>query len=141
MGKVYYSTHVIYRCDACTHSHTYCTHAQCTHTHLCMYLHTHLYSCTHARMHARARAHTHTHTHTHRRLHAVCVCDTADYFYHFVDRELEQYGVKPSRDGKPLSSRDLVSIVDRYKGLGYGQNTEEELGTVYTMHIVHTYVK
>jgi D-cysteine desulfhydrase len=61
------------------------------------------------------------------RLHAVCVCDTADYFYGFVDRELEQYGLKPTRDGAPLSSRDLIAIVDGYKGLGYGENTEEEL--------------
>jgi D-cysteine desulfhydrase len=61
------------------------------------------------------------------KLHAVCVCDTADYFYGFVDRELEQYGLKPTRDGAPLSSRDLIAIVDGYKGLGYGENTEEEL--------------
>ena len=62
------------------------------------------------------------------RLHAVCVCDTADYFYGFVDRELEQSGLKPTRDGAPLSSRDLIAIVDSYKGLGYGENTKEELG-------------
>ena len=57
----------------------------------------------------------------------MCVCDTAEYFYGFIDRELEQSGIKPTRDGQPLSSRDLVSIVDGYKGLGYGENTEEEL--------------
>ena len=58
----------------------------------------------------------------------MCVCDAADYFYRFIDRELEHCGLRPTRDGQPLSSRDLVSIVDGYKGLGYAENTEEELG-------------
>ena len=59
----------------------------------------------------------------------MCVCDTADYFYRFIDRELEASGLEPTRnDGEPLSSRDLVTIVGNYKGLGYGENTEEELG-------------
>ena len=38
------------------------------------------------------------------------------------------HGVKPTRDGDPVSLKDLVSIVDKYKGLGYEKNTEEELG-------------
>ena len=65
------------------------------------------------------------------RLHAVCVCDTAEYFYQFIDRELEQYGlhgVTSNQDGQPVSARDLISIVDGYKGKGYAKNTEQELG-------------
>ena len=58
----------------------------------------------------------------------MCVCNSAEYFYNFVDREFEEYGLSPDKDGKKLSSKDMVSIVEGYKGLGYAKNTEEELG-------------
>ena len=57
----------------------------------------------------------------------MCICDSAE-LYQFIDHELEGFGLSPDRDGKKLSSRDLVSIVDGYEGLGYAKNTEEELG-------------
>ena len=87
-------------------------------------MHSHTY--THARTHS--HTHTHTHTHTLTRLHAICVCDNADFFYHRIDEELQGYGLTTDKDGKPLNARDLVNIVDGYKGKGYAMNTEEELG-------------
>lgn len=58
----------------------------------------------------------------------MCVCNDADYFYQFIDGELRDFGLTCEKDGRPLTARDLVRIVDGYKGLGYAQNTEEELG-------------
>ena len=62
------------------------------------------------------------------RVHAVCVCDTADYFYNHIDEHLEVYGLTKDSEGKPLKAREMVDIVEGYKGLGYGKSTDEELG-------------
>ncbi len=62
------------------------------------------------------------------RVHAVCVCDNEDYFYQHVDEQLGTLGLTQDREGRPLRAKDLVDIIDGYKGLGYGKSTEEELG-------------
>ena len=62
------------------------------------------------------------------RVHAVCVCDTADLFYQHIESQLEAFGLTEDTQGRPIKARDLVDIVDGYKGLGYGKSTEEELG-------------
>ena len=64
------------------------------------------------------------------RVHAVAVCDTADYFYNHVDEQLGEYGLTKDAEGKPLKARDLVDIIEGYKGLGYGRSTDEELGEI-----------
>ncbi len=67
------------------------------------------------------------------RIHAVCVCDTSDEFYQFVDEQLETLGLTQDREGRPLRARDLVDIIDGYKELGYGKSTEEELGSPWAV--------
>ena len=62
------------------------------------------------------------------RVHAVCVCDDAKYFYSHVDEQLQAYGITHSSEGKPVWARDIVDIIDGYKGEGYGKATEEEMG-------------
>lgn len=62
------------------------------------------------------------------RVHAVCVCDTADLFYQHIESQLEAFGLAEDTQGRPIKARDLVDIVDGYKGLGYGKSTDEELG-------------
>lgn len=61
-------------------------------------------------------------------MHAVCVCDTADYFYKHIEEQLEEYGLTLDTQGRPIRARDLVDIVEGYKGQGYGKSTDEELG-------------
>lgn len=61
-------------------------------------------------------------------MHAVCVCDTADYFYKHIEEQLEEYGLTRDTQGRPIRARDLVDIVEGYKGQGYGKSTDEELG-------------
>ncbi len=58
----------------------------------------------------------------------MCVCDSDHYFYQHIDEQLETLGLTQDVKGKPLRARDLVDIIDGYKGLGYGKSTEEELG-------------
>ncbi len=65
------------------------------------------------------------------RVHGVCVCDNADYFHGHIDEELQAFGLTTDREGKPLRSRDIVDVIEGYKGLGYGLSTEEELGSCY----------
>lgn len=62
------------------------------------------------------------------RIHGVCVCDSADYFYQHVDDQLKLFGLTTNREGNPLHARDIVDVIEGYKGRGYGLNTEEELG-------------
>ena len=62
------------------------------------------------------------------RVHAVCVCDTADMFYQHMESQLEAFGLTVDTLGRPIKARDLVDIVDGYKGLGYAKSTDEELG-------------
>lgn len=55
------------------------------------------------------------------------MCDNADYFHGHIDEQLALFGLTDS-SGKPPQSRDLVDIIEGYKGRGYGISTEEELG-------------
>ena len=68
------------------------------------------------------------------RVHAVCVCDTADLFYQHIESQLEAFGLTVDTQGRPIKARDLVDIVDGYKGLGYGKSTEEELSKKVEQH-------
>ena len=58
----------------------------------------------------------------------MCVCDSADLFYQHIESQLEAFGLTEDAQGRPIKARDLVDIVDGYKGLGYGKSTEDELG-------------
>ena len=71
------------------------------------------------------------------RVHAVCVCDDAKYFYSHVDEQLQAYGITKHSEGKPVRARDIVDIIDGYKGEGYGKSTGEELGELYPPSIWH----
>jgi len=62
------------------------------------------------------------------RVHAVCVSDNEEYFYQRIDAQLETQGLTLNAEGNALRARDLVDIIDGYKGLGYSRSTEEELG-------------
>ena len=65
------------------------------------------------------------------RVHAVCVCFTADYFYWHIDETLDELGLSQASEGRPaVHSRDIVNIIDGYAGLGHGLSTDEELGRV-----------
>jgi len=60
------------------------------------------------------------------RVHAVCVCDNEEYFYQRIDAQLETLGLTLNAEGNALRARDLVDIIDGYKGLGwsgFGQTT------------------
>ena len=48
------------------------------------------------------------------------------YIHKCIDQQLSAFGL--TADGKPLSSHDVVDIIEGYQGLGYGVNTDEELG-------------
>ena len=64
----------------------------------------------------------------------MCVCDSADLFYQHIETQLEAFGLTEDTQGRPIKARDLVDIVDGYKGLGYGKSTEEELGEKVECH-------
>ena len=64
------------------------------------------------------------------RVHAVCVCDQAEYFYGHIDEQLKQSNLLDS-EGKQLRAVDIVDIIDGYKGNGYSVSTEEELGMIF----------
>jgi len=54
------------------------------------------------------------------KVHAVCASDDAEYFTRQIDTILKELKV-------PYRARDIVHIIDGYKGIGYGKNTDEEL--------------
>jgi len=58
----------------------------------------------------------------------LCVCDNEEYFYQRIDARLETLGLTLNAEGNALRARDLVDIIDGYKGLGYSRSTEGELG-------------
>ena len=65
------------------------------------------------------------------RVHAVCVCDNADYFHGHIDETLKEIGLSQSQDTEGRSevkSKDIINIIEGYKGQGYGLSTDEELG-------------
>ena len=51
----------------------------------------------------------------------MCVCDTSSYFYDHIDEDLKQAGLN-------VVARDIIDVIDGYKGEGYGISTNEELG-------------
>ena len=55
----------------------------------------------------------------------MCVCDDANYFYNHAQK---QYGLLNDSEEKPLQARDLVDVIEGYKGLGYARSIDEELG-------------
>ena len=57
------------------------------------------------------------------RIHAVAVCDNAQYFYNHVDQTLEAIGM-----GDKVKATDILDVVDGYKGKGYSLTTDEDLG-------------
>lgn len=61
----------------------------------------------------------------------MCVCDNAEYFHGQIDEHLQSFGLTTNAEGKSLCSRDIVDIIEGYKGRGYGINTDEELGETY----------
>lgn len=63
--------------------------------------------------------------HVDARLHGIVVSNSEKHFYHHCDKTLQKVGLTD------VSSKDLVNIVDGYKGKGYGQSTEEELGMAF----------
>ena len=67
------------------------------------------------------------------RVHAVCVCDQAKYFYDHIDDHLKMLGLSDAGGtvGKTLKAADLINIIDGYKGRGYSLSTDEELGLVF----------
>ena len=58
------------------------------------------------------------------------MCDNAEYFHGHIDKHLKLFGLTTNAEGKPLCSRDIVDVIEGYKGQGYGISTEEELGKV-----------
>ncbi len=57
----------------------------------------------------------------------MCICDDANYFHGHIDETLHAMGLATNLDNKPLRSRNIVDIIEGYKGQGYGLSTQEEL--------------
>jgi len=64
------------------------------------------------------------------RIHAVAVCDNANYFYDHVDETLEGIGM-----GDKVKSTEILDVVDGYKGQGYGLTTDKDLSNIFTARI------
>lgn len=50
------------------------------------------------------------------------MCDNADYFYKFIDDHLREFGFS-----ELVKAREIVDLIDGYKGKGYALSTDEEL--------------
>ena len=74
------------------------------------------------------------------RIHAVCVCDDAALFHEAIDAILTKLGLSEGSKGRPaVRSRDIVDIIEGYKGQGYGLSTDEELGIIVKQSpIIHS---
>ena len=57
----------------------------------------------------------------------MCVSDNANYFHGHIDETLHAMGLTTDSERKPLQSRDIIDIIEGYKGRGYGLSTQEEL--------------
>jgi D-cysteine desulfhydrase family pyridoxal phosphate-dependent enzyme len=57
------------------------------------------------------------------RVHAINVCDDADYFYRSIDLLLTQ--LQPN-----VQARDIIDIIDGHKGLGYAISHRDELALI-----------
>jgi D-cysteine desulfhydrase family pyridoxal phosphate-dependent enzyme len=55
------------------------------------------------------------------KVHAINVCDSANYFYDHLDAQMKELNLNQYK------ASDLVNIIDGYKGKGYGISTNEEL--------------
>lgn len=62
------------------------------------------------------------------KIHAISVCDDQNYFHNHVDETLEQLGLHHQ-----VSSRDILTVIDGFKGRGYGLTTEAELDNIQTV--------
>ncbi len=51
----------------------------------------------------------------------MCVCDDADYFLGHIDEHMKIFGLD-------VRASDIASVIEGYKGRGYGLNTDSELG-------------
>ena len=51
----------------------------------------------------------------------------SERIYPKIDDDLSDLGLTDN-DGQCINSRDLIEIVDRYVGEGYGKYTAEDLG-------------
>ena len=59
------------------------------------------------------------------------MCDDAAHFHDAIDGILVKLGLSKAvgEEGrKGVLSRDIVDIIEGYKGQGYGLSTDEELG-------------
>ncbi|KAA8499126.1 putative D-cysteine desulfhydrase 1, mitochondrial [Porphyridium purpureum] len=56
------------------------------------------------------------------KVHAVSVCDNAEYFHEHCNEMLRDLGL-----GDRTCSEEILDILDDYKGRGYALNTDEEL--------------
>eukprot|EP01134_Creolimax_fragrantissima_P006489 CFRG6489T1 len=59
------------------------------------------------------------------KVHAVCVCDNADYFHQHINQTLRELGLGGKKN--TTRSQDIIDIIDGYKGRGYGLSQPEEL--------------
>ena len=69
------------------------------------------------------------------RIHAICVCDDAEYFYNFVDDHFKKLGLTET-NGLAINVKDVVDIVDGHKGRGYALSTSEELSMYFKYHVM-----
>ncbi|RDD45412.1 Bifunctional D-cysteine desulfhydrase/1-aminocyclopropane-1-carboxylate deaminase, mitochondrial [Trichoplax sp. H2] len=60
------------------------------------------------------------------KMHAICICSDANYFYQHIDETLQQLKLSDQ-----VKARDIVDIIDGYAGLGYGLSTEDEMKFAY----------
>ena len=62
------------------------------------------------------------------------MCDDASHFHEAIDAILDKLGLfssEGSGEDRPIvQSRDIVDIIEGYKGRGYGLSTDEELGII-----------
>lgn len=53
------------------------------------------------------------------------MCDNAEYFYKFIDDHIQMFGLNG------VSAREIINLIDGYKGRGYALSTEEELSVLF----------
>ena len=62
------------------------------------------------------------------------MCDDASHFHEAINAILDKlglFGSEGSGEDRPIvQSRDIVDIIEGYKGWGYGLSTDEELGII-----------
>ncbi len=50
----------------------------------------------------------------------MCMCDDADYFLGHIDEHLKNFSID-------ARASDIASVIEGYKGRGYGLNKDSEL--------------